>query len=74
MQADPNDMLCHYGLGVCLSALGRLEEAAGSLQTALELKRDDVMTMSALASVLHTTGNPANISRAKVLYTYVSMC
>ena len=61
-------MLCHYGLGVCLSAQGKLADAADRLQIALDLKKNDVLTMSALAAVLQSIGGVDNIKRAKAMF------
>jgi tetratricopeptide (TPR) repeat protein len=67
-QADPGDALCYYGLGVCLTALGCIDEAIHNLRRALELKPSDVLTISALASALHATAISSNVVEAKALY------
>ncbi len=68
LQSDPRDHLCHYGLGVCLSGSGKIDEAIESLQAAVKLKPNDVLSLSALAAALHASGTSERLLRAKAMY------
>ncbi len=73
LQSDPRDYLCHYGLGVSLSGTGNIDGAIESLQAAISLKPNDVLTLSALAAALHASGTPERLHRAKQMYLYVAV-
>ena len=52
----PNDAEAHFNLGVVLSKLGRLDDAAASYRLALDVKQDYAEALSNLGSLLNDLG------------------